>query len=68
MKILKMFFLFLLFWLQYSLWLGKNGIFDYIKIYKKVILEKINNEYLDMRNKEVIANIKNLNNDINHQK
>ncbi|WP_261979357.1 septum formation initiator family protein [Buchnera aphidicola] len=63
-----MFFLFLLFWLQYSLWLGKNGIFDYIKIYKKVILEKINNEYLDMRNKEVIANIKNLNNDINHQK
>ncbi|ADP67900.1 hypothetical protein CWU_02725 [Buchnera aphidicola str. JF98 (Acyrthosiphon pisum)] len=40
MKILKIFLLSLLFWLQYSLWLGKNGVLDFIKIYRRVTIEK----------------------------
>lgn len=62
MKILKIFLLFLLFWLQYSLWLGKNGIFDYIKIYKQVEIEKKNNIQLDMRNNQIVSEIETLNN------
>jgi cell division protein FtsB len=40
MKMLKIFLLFLFFWLQCSLWIGKNGILDYIKMYKKIIVQK----------------------------
>lgn len=40
MKILKIFLFFLLFLLQYSLWIGKNGILEYISIYKKIIIQK----------------------------
>ncbi|AEO08759.1 essential cell division protein [Buchnera aphidicola str. Ak (Acyrthosiphon kondoi)] len=68
MKILKMFLLFLLCWLQFSLWLGKNGILDYIKIYKKVLIQKKNNEYLDMRNNQITLEIKNFNNHIDCDK
>ena len=67
MRILKIFLLLLLFWLQYSLWLGKNGIFDYVKIYRKVIVEEKNNKNLDIRNNELVSEINNLNNIINHE-
>ncbi|ADP66233.1 cell division protein FtsB [Buchnera aphidicola] len=68
MKILKIFLLSLLFWLQYSLWLGKNGVLDFIKIYRRVTIEKKNNEYLDMRNNQIILEIENFNNHINKDK
>ncbi len=64
MKIFKIFLLSLLIWLQYSLWLGKNGILDYIKIYKRVIVQKKNNKDLDVRNNKIILEIKNINNHI----
>ncbi|QCI21135.1 cell division protein FtsB [Buchnera aphidicola (Hyperomyzus lactucae)] len=64
MRLLKIFLLSLLIWLQYSLWLGRNGIVDYMKIHKKVIIEKKNNANLDIRNNQIILDIKNLNNHI----
>ncbi|QCO70970.1 septum formation initiator family protein [Buchnera aphidicola] len=68
MKTLKIFLFSLLLWLQYSLWLGKNGIIDYIKIYKKVVMQKKNNEFLEMRNNQIILEIKNFHNHINNNK
>ncbi|QCI19975.1 MAG: cell division protein FtsB [Buchnera aphidicola (Brevicoryne brassicae)] len=64
MKTLKMFFLLLLIWLQYSLWWGKNGIFDYIIVYKKVIMEKKENINLDILNNQIILEINKFNNRI----
>lgn len=61
MKILKIFLLFLFFWLQYSLWIGKNGVLDYIKIYKKIIIQKKKNEDFEVRNNQLILEIKRLN-------
>lgn len=68
MKILKMILLSLLCWLQYSLWLGKNGVLDYIKIYKKIAIQKKNNEYLDMRNNQIILEIENFNHHVDDDK
>lgn len=68
MRTLKMFLLFLLFLLQYSLWCGKNGIFDFVKIYNKVIIEKKNNKYLDIRNHQILLEIEDLNNHIKKKK
>ncbi|QCI16084.1 septum formation initiator family protein [Buchnera aphidicola] len=68
MKTLKMFLLCLLIWLQYSLWFGKNGILDYIKIYKKVKIQKKNNDDLDIRNNQIMKDIENLNNHIQSNK
>lgn len=68
MRILKIFLLFLLFWLQYSLWFGKNGIIDYINIYQKIIIEKKNNEYLDICNNELILEIQHLKNNLQNKK
>ncbi|QIE02112.1 septum formation initiator family protein [Buchnera aphidicola] len=68
MNILKIFLLLALCWLQYSLWLGKNGLIDYIKIYHKVIIEKKNNENLDTRNKQLMLDIDSLNKTIDATK
>lgn len=62
MRTLKMFLLFLFFWLQYSLWIGKNGILDYIKIYKKIIIQKKKNKDFEIRNNQLILEIERLNN------
>jgi len=58
MKMLKIFLLFLLFWLQCSLWIGKNGILDYIKIYKKIIVQKKKNKDFKIKNNKIILKIK----------
>lgn len=68
MKVFKIFLLSILFWLQYSFWLGKNGLIDYITIYNRVIMEKKNNENIDIRNKKLILDIQNLNNTIDVKK
>ncbi|XOT89040.1 MAG: septum formation initiator family protein [Buchnera aphidicola (Diuraphis noxia)] len=59
-----MFLLFLLIWLQYSLWWGKNGVFDYITIRKKVCLQKKENIDLNFRNQKIILELQKLNNHI----
>jgi len=66
MTILKTFLLILFFWLQCSLWIGKNGVLDYIKIYKKITIQKKKNEDFEMRNNQLILEIERLNNSMKH--
>lgn len=49
----------ILLWLQYSLWLGKNGIFDFIRIYNINILYKnIHNlDHMKVRNDQLLLDI-----------
>ncbi|MXP66729.1 cell division protein FtsB [Pantoea sp. Nvir] len=48
-------------WLQYSLWLGKNGIHDYMRINSEVTVQQTNNEKLKARNNQLFAEINDLN-------
>ncbi|QFQ32584.1 cell division protein FtsB [Buchnera aphidicola (Aphis fabae)] len=64
MRILKIFLFLLFFWLQYSLWIGKNGILDYMKIYKKIIIYKKINQALEIKNNKLLLEIQELNDKI----
>ncbi|AWH90379.1 cell division protein FtsB [Buchnera aphidicola (Melanaphis sacchari)] len=68
MKILKIFLFFLLFLLQYSLWIGKNGILEYISIYKKIIIQKKKNKEIEEKNNQLILEIQRLNDKIKNCK
>ncbi|MGL4859477.1 MAG: cell division protein FtsB [Enterobacteriaceae bacterium] len=48
-------------WLQYSLWLGKNGIEDYLRVENDVSAQEANNQQLKTRNDRLFAEINNLN-------
>ncbi|EFB71888.1 Cell division protein FtsB [Providencia rustigianii] len=48
-------------WLQYSLWLGKNGIHDYVKVKDDVAAQEIVNSRLKQRNEQLFAEINDLN-------
>ncbi|EJF7710899.1 MULTISPECIES: cell division protein FtsB [Providencia] len=48
-------------WLQYSLWLGKNGIHDYVRVKDDVAAQEIVNSRLKMRNEQLFAEINDLN-------
>ncbi|WP_404462579.1 cell division protein FtsB [Providencia rettgeri] len=48
-------------WLQYSLWLGKNGIHDYVQVKDDVAVQEIVNSRLKMRNEQLFAEINDLN-------
>ncbi|MBP6124042.1 MULTISPECIES: cell division protein FtsB [Providencia] len=48
-------------WLQYSLWLGKNGIHDYVKVKDDVAAQENVNSRLKMRNEQLFAEINDLN-------
>ncbi|WP_369310152.1 cell division protein FtsB [Providencia rettgeri] len=48
-------------WLQYSLWLGKNGIHDYVQVKDDVAAQEIINSRLKMRNEQLFAEINDLN-------
>ncbi|ERT13919.1 cell division protein FtsB [Photorhabdus temperata] len=50
----------LLGWLQYSLWLGKNGIHDYVRVKNDVAMEKSKNSKLKVRNDQLSAEIDDL--------
>lgn len=50
----------LLSWLQYSLWLGKNGIYDLIHIQNDVNLQQCNNAKLKARNDLLFVEIQDL--------
>ncbi|MGK2946783.1 MAG: cell division protein FtsB [Candidatus Malihini olakiniferum] len=58
---LTLLLLILLGWLQYSLWLGKNGIHDYMRIKDDVVIQQGNNDKLRARNKQLFAEIDDLN-------
>ncbi|CAI2158855.1 MULTISPECIES: cell division protein FtsB [Serratia] len=51
----------LLGWLQYSLWLGKNGIHDYVRVNDDVVAQQSNNAKLKARNDQLFAEIDDLN-------
>ncbi|OHT24906.1 cell division protein FtsB [Providencia stuartii] len=48
-------------WTQYSLWLGKNGIHDYVRVKDDVAAQKIINSRLKVRNEQLFAEINDLN-------
>ncbi|CAD6509799.1 cell division protein FtsB [Candidatus Profftia tarda] len=58
---LTLFFIILLCWLQYSLWVGKNGINDYMYIKKEILTQKDNNIKLRSRNAQLFTEINDLN-------
>jgi len=58
---LTLLLLVLLGWLQYSLWLGKNGIHDYVRVDDDVAVQKANNAKLKSRNDQLFAEIDDLN-------
>ena len=47
--------------LQYSLWLGKNGIHDYTRVSDDVVVQQANNAKLKARNDQLFAEIDDLN-------
>lgn len=51
----------LLGWLQYSLWLGKNGIHDYVRVNQDVAAQQGSNAKLKARNDQLFAEIDDLN-------
>lgn len=50
----------LLGWLQYSLWLGKNSIHDYVRVKDDVDIQQENNAKLKARNEQLFAEIDDL--------
>ncbi|WMY95757.1 MAG: cell division protein FtsB [Arsenophonus sp.] len=61
MRIFIIILLIVLFWLQYSLWLGKNGIYDYINIKNEISSLESLNTMLKSRNKYLFAEVDDLN-------
>ncbi|WP_323840381.1 cell division protein FtsB [Photorhabdus africana] len=57
---LTLLLLVLLGWLQYSLWLGKNGIHDYVRVKNDVVMQERNNSKLKVRNDQLSAEIDDL--------
>ncbi len=58
---LTLLLLILLGWLQYSLWLGKNGIHDYSRVSEEVTQHQDANAKLKARNDQLFAEIDDLN-------
>ncbi|KAA1179799.1 cell division protein FtsB [Photorhabdus heterorhabditis] len=58
---LTLLLLVLLGWLQYSLWLGKNGVHDYVQIKNDVAAQERKNSKLKVRNAQLSAEINDLN-------
>ncbi|MGP1924569.1 MAG: cell division protein FtsB [Arsenophonus sp. NEOnobi-MAG3] len=48
-------------WLQYSLWFGKNGVHDYLRIKSEVAALETLNMTFKVRNKRLFAEIDDLN-------
>ncbi|AKJ41602.1 cell division protein FtsB [Pragia fontium] len=60
MKKLTLLLIVLFGWLQYSLWLGKNGVHDYIRVKDDVAVQQDNNAKLKSRNERLFAEISDL--------
>lgn len=60
MRKLTMLFLAVISWLQYSLWLGKNGLYDYIRINEDVVAQQKKNLKLKRRNNQLFLEIDDL--------
>ncbi len=51
----------MLVWLQYSLWFGKNGLYDYTRVNDDVTAQQATNAKLKARNDQLFAEIDDLN-------
>ncbi|MDC0611170.1 cell division protein FtsB [Vibrio sp.] len=60
MRVFALTLIVLLGWLQYTLWVGKNGISDYKDIAVEIETQKQVNANLQVRNKEMYAEIDDL--------
>lgn len=60
MSRLSILLLVILGWLQYSLWLGKNGIHTYTRIQQEVATQEASNAKLKSRNEQLFAEIDDL--------
>lgn len=62
MRKINYLFLVILVWLQYSLWLGKNGILDFISIYNitRLYYNDHNLDYMSNCNRQLLLEINNL--------
>ncbi|PMH43877.1 cell division protein FtsB [Vibrio sp. 10N.286.49.B3] len=60
MRLFSLVLLLLLGWLQYTLWLGKNGIADYTQVHNDIDLQQQVNTQLQERNSEMFAEIDDL--------
>jgi len=58
---LTLLLLVLLGWLQYSLWLGKNGVHDLVRVQDDVLVQQSSNAKLKARNDQLFAEIDDLN-------
>ncbi|PLK58903.1 cell division protein FtsB [Candidatus Palibaumannia cicadellinicola] len=61
MNKLALLLLVLFIWLQYSLWLGKNGIINLVRINSNIVTENNNNAKLKTRNAQLFAEVYDLN-------
>lgn len=59
---LTLLFVVILGWLQYSLWFGKNGVHDYVRVKDDIASQQTANNHLKIRNNRLIAEIDDLNN------
>lgn len=57
---LTLLLLVLFIWLQYSLWLGKNGFRDFVRVKDDVVAQESNNNKLKARNDQLFAEIDDL--------
>ncbi|MBW3694107.1 cell division protein FtsB [Vibrio sp. T187] len=60
MRIFALALIMLFGWLQYTLWLGKNGISDYYAVQNEIEVQQQVNEKLHTRNAEMFAEIDDL--------
>ncbi|WP_117235834.1 cell division protein FtsB [Vibrio maerlii] len=60
MRIFALVLLCLLGWLQYTLWMGKNGIVDYQRVSNDIEIQRQVNTNLQDRNNEMFAEIDDL--------
>lgn len=62
MRIVNYLLLIIFVWLQYSVWLGKNGVFDFIRNYNINVLYKnvYNLDKMKDRNNQLLLDIQNL--------
>ncbi|RBW66737.1 cell division protein FtsB [Vibrionales bacterium C3R12] len=60
MRLFSLLLVILLGWLQYTLWLGKNGISDYYSIHNEIDVQQQVNTKLQARNNEMFAEIDDL--------
>lgn len=61
MRKISVLLLLLLSWLQYSLWLGKNGVYDLVRIENDLMLQQSSNSKLKARNNQLSSEIEDLN-------